>query len=47
MRELVSAFGELRAFNLVKDLATGNSRGFAFFEYADAALTDRVCQVRL
>jgi hypothetical protein len=46
VRELVSAFGELRAFNLVKDLATGNSRGFCFFEYTDTNLTDRVCQVR-
>jgi hypothetical protein len=46
VRELVSAFGELRAFNLVKDVATGLSRGFCFFEYSDTTLTDRVCQVR-
>jgi len=46
VRELVSAFGELRAFNLVKDVATGLSRGFCFFEYGDTTLTDRVCQVR-
>jgi len=43
VKELVSAFGSLRSFNLVKDSATGNSKGFAFFEYADPDVTDRAC----
>ncbi|TKY88008.1 hypothetical protein EX895_003104 [Sporisorium graminicola] len=42
--ELLQAFGELRAFNLVKDTATGASKGFAFCEYVDTALTDLACQ---
>ncbi|EST07182.1 RNA recognition motif domain protein [Kalmanozyma brasiliensis GHG001] len=42
--ELLQAFGELRAFNLVKDAGTGASKGFAFCEYVDTALTDLACQ---
>ncbi|SNX87443.1 related to pre-mRNA splicing factor U2AF large chain [Melanopsichium pennsylvanicum] len=42
--ELLQAFGELRAFNLVKDTGTGQSKGFAFCEYVDTALTDLACQ---
>ncbi|KAJ1596335.1 hypothetical protein NDA14_004610 [Ustilago hordei] len=42
--ELLQAFGELRAFNLVKDTANGASKGFAFCEYVDTALTDLACQ---
>ncbi|KAJ9476032.1 Splicing factor, subunit [Pseudozyma hubeiensis] len=42
--ELLQAFGELRAFNLVKDTGTGASKGFAFCEYVDPALTDLACQ---
>ena len=33
-------FGELRAFNLVKDSAAGLSKGYAFCEYVDTAITD-------
>jgi splicing factor U2AF subunit len=44
VKELVSAFGQLRSFNLVKDTLSGNSKGFAFFEYTDADVTDRACQ---
>ncbi|RUP47624.1 hypothetical protein BC936DRAFT_145514 [Jimgerdemannia flammicorona] len=33
--ELLKSFGELRAFNLVKDSMTGQSKGFAFCEYID------------
>lgn len=36
------SFGQLRAFNLVKDSATGLSKGYAFCEYADTAITDQV-----
>ncbi|KAG0176452.1 hypothetical protein DFQ28_002675 [Apophysomyces sp. BC1034] len=42
--ELLKSFGELRAFNLVKDTMTGQSKGFAFCEYADASVTDLACQ---
>jgi len=43
VKELLSAFGELRAFNLVKDSATGLSKGYAFCEYVDIGITDVVC----
>ena len=42
VKELLSAFGELRAFNLVKDSATGLSKGYAFCEYVDIGITDVV-----
>ncbi|EJU03531.1 hypothetical protein DACRYDRAFT_77158 [Dacryopinax primogenitus] len=42
--ELLQTFGELRAFNLVKDGSTGVSKGFAFFEYMDPGVTDVACQ---
>lgn len=38
--ELLKSFGELKAFNLVRDNGTGPSKGFAFFEYVDPAVTD-------
>jgi len=40
VKELLSTFGELRAFNLVKDSATGLSKGYAFCEYVDISITD-------
>jgi len=43
VRELVASFGVLKSFNLVKDSGTGNSKGFAFFEYNDMDVTDRAC----
>lgn len=36
------SFGQLRAFNLVKDSSTGLSKGYAFAEYVDIAMTDQV-----
>ena len=42
MKELLISFGPLKAFNLVKDNATGLSKGFAFCEYVDANATDQV-----
>lgn len=39
VKELLTAFGPLKAFNLVKDSATSNSKGYAFFEYLDASVT--------
>jgi splicing factor U2AF subunit len=38
------SFGPLKAFNLVKDTATGLSKGYAFCEYNDAAVTDAATQ---
>ncbi|XP_055330845.1 splicing factor U2AF 50 kDa subunit-like [Paramacrobiotus metropolitanus] len=40
VKELLQAFGPLRAFNLVKDSTTSVSKGFAFCEYADTNITD-------
>ncbi|KAF8661272.1 hypothetical protein AX16_001373 [Volvariella volvacea WC 439] len=42
--ELLKSFGELKAFNLVRENGTGASKGFAFFEYVDAAVTDVAIQ---
>ncbi|XP_076339937.1 splicing factor U2AF 50 kDa subunit-like isoform X2 [Tachypleus tridentatus] len=41
IRELLMSFGQLRAFNLVKDSATGLSKGYAFCEYLDIGITDQ------
>ncbi|KAI8084439.1 uncharacterized protein BX664DRAFT_336995 [Halteromyces radiatus] len=41
--ELLKSFGELKAFNLVKD-TNGQSKGYAFCEYADVSITDLACQ---
>jgi len=40
VKELLISFGPLRAFNLVKDTNNGSSKGYAFAEYADYAVTD-------
>ncbi|KAL9957191.1 hypothetical protein ACROYT_G038799 [Oculina patagonica] len=40
VKELLASFGELKAFNLVKDSATGLSKGYAFCEYVDLTMTD-------
>jgi len=42
--DILKSFGPLKAFNLVKDKATGISRGYAFCEYMDPNVTDTVCQ---
>ncbi|KAJ1766775.1 hypothetical protein IW140_001425 [Coemansia sp. RSA 1813] len=42
--ELLRAFGELKAFNLVRDSVMRVSRGFAFCEYEDPNVTDIACQ---
>jgi len=38
------SFGSLKAFNLVKDAATGLSKGYAFCEYSDTSVTDAAIQ---
>ncbi|GAB7354713.1 hypothetical protein MBLNU459_g5129t1 [Dothideomycetes sp. NU459] len=40
LRELLTTFGDLKSCVLVKDTGSGQSRGFAFFEYLDASKTD-------
>lgn len=40
VKTLLEPFGRLAAFNLVMDKDTGNSKGYAFCEYADAAAAD-------
>ena len=42
VKELLTSFGPLKAFNLVKDSATGRSKGDAFCEYVDVNLNDQV-----
>ena len=41
MQELLTSFGQLKAFNLVKDTTTGLSKGYAFAEYLDGTITDQ------
>jgi len=41
VKELLMSFGQLKAFNLVKDSATGLSKGYAFCEYSDMMVTDQ------
>lgn len=42
VKELLSSFGQLKAFNLVTEQSTGVSKGYAFAEYLDPSLTDQV-----
>ncbi|KAK1150689.1 splicing factor U2AF 65 kDa subunit isoform X3 [Acipenser oxyrinchus oxyrinchus] len=41
VKELLTSFGPLKAFNLVKDSATGLSKGYAFCEYVDVNVMDQ------
>ncbi|XP_006893799.1 PREDICTED: splicing factor U2AF 65 kDa subunit-like [Elephantulus edwardii] len=41
VKELLTSFGPLKSFNLVKDSATGLSKGYAFCEYVDINVTDQ------
>ncbi|KAG7271144.1 hypothetical protein CRUP_002793 [Coryphaenoides rupestris] len=41
VKELLTSFGALKAFNLVKDSATSLSKGYAFCEYVDVSATDQ------
>lgn len=42
--ELLKSFGELKAFNLVREGGSGPSKGFAFLEYVDPDVTDVAIQ---
>lgn len=44
---MLLSFGQLRAFNLVKDAATGLSKGYAFAEYVDFTITDQVIFLKI
>ncbi|CAM4773999.1 unnamed protein product [Rotaria magnacalcarata] len=44
VKELLMSFGPLKAFNLVKDAATGLSKGYAFCEYVEANVTEAAIQ---
>eukprot|EP00002_Diphylleia_rotans_P029295 TRINITY_DN595_c0_g1_i11.p1 TRINITY_DN595_c0_g1~~TRINITY_DN595_c0_g1_i11.p1 ORF type:complete len:300 (-),score=65.87 TRINITY_DN595_c0_g1_i11:638-1537(-) len=47
IKQILSPFGQLKSFNLVRDTATGVSKGFAFCEFWDppgSNTTDRVCE---
>ncbi|KAL4694020.1 hypothetical protein H8959_013285 [Pygathrix nigripes] len=41
VKELLTSFGTLKAFNLVKDSASGLFKGYAFCEYVDINVTDQ------
>eukprot|EP00245_Coleochaete_scutata_P012905 TRINITY_DN508_c0_g4_i2.p1 TRINITY_DN508_c0_g4~~TRINITY_DN508_c0_g4_i2.p1 ORF type:complete len:397 (-),score=99.82 TRINITY_DN508_c0_g4_i2:626-1816(-) len=43
IKELLSSFGPLRAFDLVKDRDTGNSKGYGFCVYQDSSVVDIAC----
>jgi splicing factor U2AF subunit len=43
VRELLESFGPLRGFELVTDMGTGNSKGYAFCVYMDTTVTDIAC----
>lgn len=42
--ELLTSFGELKAFTLVKDTGTDQSKGIAFCEYVDPTVTDAAAE---
>ena len=46
VKELLSSFGELMAFNLVKDSGTSFSKGYAFCEFVESTVTDQVTIVK-
>eukprot|EP00271_Cylindrocystis_brebissonii_P002440 TRINITY_DN13060_c0_g1_i2.p1 TRINITY_DN13060_c0_g1~~TRINITY_DN13060_c0_g1_i2.p1 ORF type:complete len:494 (+),score=97.47 TRINITY_DN13060_c0_g1_i2:23-1483(+) len=43
IKELLASFGPLRAFDLVKDRETQNSKGYGFCVYQDSSVTDIAC----
>ena len=47
VRQILAAFGALRAYNLVTDRDTGGSKGYAFCEFADPSITEAAINVSL
>ncbi len=45
VRDLLLQFGQLKAFNLVKDSNTGLSKGYAFCDFVNGDVTDKAIQV--
>lgn len=41
IKEILTSFGQLRAFNLIRDPSTLASKGYAFCEYLDSTITDQ------
>lgn len=41
IKEILTSFGQLRAFNLIRDMTTMASKGYAFCEYLDSAITEQ------
>uniref|UniRef100_A0A8C9GL80 U2 snRNP auxiliary factor large subunit n=1 Tax=Piliocolobus tephrosceles TaxID=591936 RepID=A0A8C9GL80_9PRIM len=39
IKDLLEQFGVLKTFNIIKDLNTGNNKGYGFFEYEDPSCT--------
>eukprot|EP00903_Cladosiphon_okamuranus_P010716 g10128.t1 len=44
VRELLSAFGPLKSFHLVRDPGSPTSKGYGFCEYLDASVTAMACE---
>ena len=44
IKELLKSYGALKAFNLIKDPMTGQSKGFAFFQYMERDVIDKACK---
>jgi len=44
VRELLTAFGPLKAFHLVREVGSATSKGYAFCEYLDPAITVKACE---
>lgn len=44
VKGLLQSYGELAAFNLIKEPTSGMSKGFAFFEYVDNSVVDEACE---
>eukprot|EP00890_Picochlorum_soloecismus_P002382 jgi/Picsp_1/3144/NSC_05984-R1_splicing factor u2af large subunit len=45
VKELLKPFGPLKAFILIMDRSTGNSKGYAFCEYLEPSITDVVIRI--
>lgn len=44
IKSLLTTYGPLAAFNLIKEPNTGLSKGFAFFEFLDGSVVDAACE---
>lgn len=44
IKTLLSTYGQLAAFNLIKEPNSGMSKGFAFFEYVDGSVVEAACK---